>query len=62
MAYHSVKSNIYHLYKECHVGNNIESENYKTGTGGKRLCNICKDLRKIKEENKSKKLYLKKGR
>ena len=62
MAYHSVKRNIYHLYKECHVGNNIEPENYREGTGSKRLCNVCKELRKRKEENKSKKLYLKKGK
>ena len=41
MAYHSVKSPVYHLYKKCTVGNNIESDNLKNGTGGKRLCSTC---------------------
>lgn len=51
MAYHSKKSSVYHLYKTCHVGNNIEKENFVSGTGGKTLCNVCKT---IQEEKKKK--------
>ena len=45
MAYHSKTSNVYHIYQRCTVGNNIEKDNLKSGTGGKRLCNTCKEIK-----------------
>lgn len=54
MAYHSIKSDIYHLYKECHFGNKIEPENLRQGTNGKKLCIVCKELQK-KIKNSAKK-------
>jgi hypothetical protein len=43
--YHSVDGDVYHIYSDCTVGNNIERDKKRTGTGGKRLCSICKDIR-----------------
>jgi len=45
MPYHSTTSNVYHTYKKCTVGNNIETNNLKNGTGGKVLCKICADIK-----------------
>ncbi len=45
MAYHSIKRDIHHIYKKCTVGNNIEKNNLKNGTGGKRLCKTCADIK-----------------
>jgi hypothetical protein len=45
MAYNSKISDVYHIYKKCTVGNNIEKDNLKTGDGGKRLCNTCKEIK-----------------
>ena len=44
-AYHSIKSDadIYHLCENCTIGNNIEPENRRSGTGGKTTCDECKD-------------------
>ena len=44
MAYHSKNSSVYHKYKRCTVGNNIEKDNLKSGTGGKTLCQTCKEI------------------
>lgn len=33
---------VYHNNNECTLGNNIEHNNIKQGTGGKRLCEQCK--------------------
>ena len=46
MAYYSIKVlNIYHVCKNCTVGNDIEKENLKVGQpAGARLCDECKDL------------------
>jgi len=46
--YHSKKEGIqvYHNSNKCTEGNNIESYNRKSGTGGKRLCDHCKRLEK----------------
>lgn len=41
--WHSVKQPVYHNHSECNTGNNIEKENWRSGTGGKRLCDECKD-------------------
>ncbi len=42
--WHSTKQEVYHNNTECNTGNNIESENLRQGTGGKRLCQECADL------------------
>ncbi len=49
MAYYSTKGSVHHIYNNCTVGNNIEKENRRSGTGGKPLCSVCK---KMKEEKK----------
>ena len=47
MAYYSkLQLDIYHVCKNCHVGNNIETENLREGQPAEaRLCNTCNDLR-----------------
>ncbi len=42
--YHSIKkeAKVYHIDPNCIVGNNIETENWRKGTGGKDLCSRCK--------------------
>jgi hypothetical protein len=40
-AWHSKKSNVYHVCSNCNTGNNIERENREEGTGGKSLCTEC---------------------
>lgn len=35
---------VYHNDNKCTVGNNIETYNRVSGTGGLRLCSVCKDL------------------
>jgi hypothetical protein len=42
--WHSILSNVYHNNSECNTGNNIEAENRRDGTGGKRLCEECARL------------------
>jgi len=42
--WHSVLSDVYHNNTECNTGNNIEKENVRPGTGGKRLCEECAGL------------------
>ena len=34
---------VYHNDNTCTVGNNIESYNRVSGTGGLRLCSVCKN-------------------
>ena len=43
-AWHSVKSDRYHTHPKCTEGNNIEPENKRQGTGGKRKCSRCSIL------------------
>ena len=43
--YHSVDQDVYHIYSDCTVGNNIERDKRREGTDGKRLCSVCKDIR-----------------
>jgi hypothetical protein len=43
-AWHSVASPVFHNNPECDTGNNIEPENLRPGTGGKRLCEECARL------------------
>ena len=42
--WHSVKQDVHHNNTNCNTGNNIEPENIRQGTGGKRLCHECADL------------------
>lgn len=49
MSYHSVDSNVYHIYRRCTEGDNIESDKFRYGTGGKRLCHNCKLIRAGKQ-------------
>jgi hypothetical protein len=37
-------TDVYHNDNKCTLGNNIESRNRVSGTGGHRLCSQCKDL------------------
>lgn len=48
-AWYSTKQSVYHNNTACHVGNNIEKENLKSGTGGHRLCKICANLNSRKK-------------
>ena len=42
--WHSIKADVYHNNTDCNTGNNIESENRRSGTGGKSLCAECSRL------------------
>jgi len=42
--WHSVLQDVYHDNTECNTGNNIERENLRSGTGGKRRCHECARL------------------
>jgi hypothetical protein len=43
--FHSkLDTEVYHNNDACTVGDNIESYNKESGTGGKRLCRQCADL------------------
>ncbi len=44
--WHSSEQKVYHNNTECNTGNNIEPENLRQGTGGKRLCKECARLNK----------------
>jgi hypothetical protein len=48
MAYYSKESpSVYHVCRNCHVGNNIERENLKQGTPpGAKLCDECERLQR----------------
>ena len=41
------KSKVYHDNSKCHLGNNIEKENWVPGKGNKQnRCNVCEKLKK----------------
>jgi len=40
------ESEVYHIYNDCKVGNNIEKENKVSGKGGRRLCSTCIQMSK----------------
>lgn len=42
--YSSKHPNVYHTCSKCTEGNNIESGNKTSGTGGLPKCSRCKDL------------------
>ncbi len=45
-AWHSLtlKQTVHHNNSKCNIGNNIEKESQRTGTGGHPLCEQCKWL------------------
>ncbi len=43
--YHSIGGDVYHVYSDCTVGNNIEKDKWRSGTGNLPLCQVCKDIR-----------------
>jgi hypothetical protein len=43
--WHSILSGVHHDNTDCNTGNNIETENLRSGTGGKPLCRECAGLR-----------------
>ena len=46
MAYYSgLRPEIYHLFKNCYIGNNIESKNLREGQPRQaRICEVCAEL------------------
>lgn len=48
--YHSIDSDVYHIYIDCTVGNNIERDKKRLGSGGRKLCQVCKDIRDGKRD------------
>jgi hypothetical protein len=42
--WHSIKAGVHHDNSNCNTGNNIETENWRSGTGGKPLCAECARL------------------
>jgi len=43
--WHSIKAAVHHNNSDCNTGNNIETENLRSGTGGKPLCSECARLK-----------------
>ena len=44
-AYYSKDSDIYHVCKNCTLGDNIEADKRDSGSPGKRrMCQRCKDI------------------
>lgn len=43
--YHSIDGRAYHIYIDCTVGNNIERDKKRRGTGNLRLCKRCKKIK-----------------
>ncbi len=43
-AWHSTKQPVHHNNTNCNSGNNIETENKRSGTGEKPLCKECSEL------------------
>lgn len=52
MAYYSEKEKVYHIYKECEIGKNIDREELIDGTAEKHLCSECQKLKKIEDDKK----------
>lgn len=53
MAYHSITKNVYHLFQNCTDGNEIEKENFRVGTGGKRFCSKCEEIMESQRSNRT---------
>jgi hypothetical protein len=45
MYYHFIDSNVYQIYIDYTVGNNIEPDKKQPGNGGKRLFCVCKAMK-----------------
>ncbi|MFL5844288.1 MAG: hypothetical protein ACJ762_06300 [Solirubrobacteraceae bacterium] len=43
-AFHSIKASVHHDNTACNTGNNIEQENWRSGTGGLPQCGECAQL------------------
>jgi len=45
--YHSVDSDVYHIYSDCSKGNDIEKDKKRQckDIGKKKLCQFCKDIK-----------------
>jgi hypothetical protein len=48
--YHSASSDIYHIYSDCSVGNNIPKGRKKQGIGERRLCAVCRNIQNGKRK------------
>jgi len=46
--WHSAKSDVHHNNSRCTIGNDIEREYIRNGTGDKPLCSECKKLAEIR--------------
>jgi hypothetical protein len=42
--WHSILRDVHHNESRCTEGNNIEARYRQEGTGGKRLCDRCREL------------------
>jgi hypothetical protein len=42
--YHSMQSDVYHIYSDCSVGNNIPLGKKKQGSEGRKLCAVCRKI------------------
>lgn len=42
--YHSINGTVHHVYTQCTVGNNIERDKRRDGTGNLPLCSVCHDI------------------
>jgi len=43
--YHSKDGDVHHIYSDCTAGNNIEKDKERKGSGDKKLCKVCKDIK-----------------
>jgi hypothetical protein len=46
-AWHSAKEPVFHNNMSCTESNNIETENLRAGSDGRRLCERCDRLNKM---------------
>jgi hypothetical protein len=42
--YHSMSSDVYHIYSDCSVGNNIPQGRKEQGIGDRKLCAVCRKI------------------
>jgi hypothetical protein len=43
--YHSKEGSVYHVYSDCASGGAIARRLRKPGSGGRKLCAACKDIK-----------------
>ena len=48
--YHSVDGDVHHVYSQCHLGNNIEKDKLRAGSGNLPLCENCKKIARGESE------------